>query len=276
MMKASHSPKAFLYTALPCEAKPLIDAYKLKKDTSIQPFSIFRNDDLVLTVTGIGKTATAAGVAFSRALISQHTNPVMVNIGIAGHQSHPIGSLFLADKITDPDSSRSYYPSLVFTPPCRTANLITFAKPQDAYPESALCDMEASSFYETAIRFSTGELCQCIKVISDNAVFPASQIQAQTVSALIQDNLACIKEILTNLNQITKSLPAPEDKTLFELINRRYRFSVSEQFQLAKCLNRWQVMTHENDFNFNAIPAKSGKEFLDWLNRRLDAMEFTL
>jgi adenosylhomocysteine nucleosidase len=267
--------KAFLFIALPCEAKPLIDTYKLKKDTSIHAFNIFRNNDIILTVTGIGKTAMAAGVAYSQALF-QEDNPICLNIGIAGHHDHPIGSLFLADKIADNETGRHYYPPLVFTPPCPTSELLTFAKPQAAYPDSALCDMEASSFYETAIRFSTGELCQCLKVISDNADLPASQIQAQTVSTLIHDQLATIKQVVADLTRLAGSLPAVGDKALLQLIGARYRFSVSEQIQLVKSLNRWTVMTNNSTLKPDTIPAKSGKEFLAEFSRRLDAMDFTL
>jgi adenosylhomocysteine nucleosidase len=267
--------KTFLFTALPCEAKPLIDAYKLKKDTSVHAFNIFRNDEIVLTVTGIGKTSMAAGVAYSQALFPS-SNPICLNLGIAGHQEYLVGSLFLADKITDNETGRHYYPPLTFTPPCPTSELITFAKPQAAYPDSALCDMEASSFYETAIRFSTGELCQCIKVISDNAALPASQIQAQKVSLLIHDQLPAIKQVVAELTRLSCSLPANGDKVLFQLIGTRYRFSVSEQIQLTKSLNRWAVITNNSELNPDTIPAKTGKEFLAEFSRRLDAMDFTL
>ena len=94
-MKSQPSQKAFIFTALPCEAKPLIDRYKLKKDTNIQAFNIFRNDEIILTVTGIGKTAMAAGVAYTQALFPAKLNPVMLNIGIAGQQHHDYWQLIL-------------------------------------------------------------------------------------------------------------------------------------------------------------------------------------
>ncbi|SMG63187.1 hypothetical protein BMETH_1512_0 [methanotrophic bacterial endosymbiont of Bathymodiolus sp.] len=33
----------YLFVALPCEAKPLIEHFKLKKELSIHAFSIYRN-----------------------------------------------------------------------------------------------------------------------------------------------------------------------------------------------------------------------------------------
>ena len=118
-------PRIFIYAALPCEAKPLVEHFGLKKSTSIQPFAVYVKESICLTVTGIGKSAMAAGVAYTQALFSGVEHPVLVNIGIAGHKHHALGSLFLIDKITDFDSMRSYYPPLIFTPPCPTSPIQT-------------------------------------------------------------------------------------------------------------------------------------------------------
>jgi adenosylhomocysteine nucleosidase len=269
------NPKTFIYSALPCEAKPLIDCYKLKKDTSIQAFSIFRNDDIVLTVTGIGKSAMAAGLAYSQALYPQNPHPVLVNIGIAGHRSHALGSLFLADKITDDDTGRRYYPPLIFSPPCPTANLITFAKPQHAYPESALCDMEASAFYETATRFSSGELVHCLKIVSDNESLPAQEIQPKQVSALISEQLPSILTILNELSKLA-GLLKPQELNGFDQLLSQYRFSANEQIQLKKLLSRWHLLKGQQKAEPAIGSARNGKEFLKLLDSSLNEAEFYL
>jgi adenosylhomocysteine nucleosidase len=275
LAKTLSNSTIFIFVALPCEAKPLIDHYKLKKDTSIKAFSIFRNDDIVLTVTSIGKTAMAAGVGYTQALHPQNPNPVLVNIGIAGHQDHTIGSLFLADKITDDDTGKRYYPPLSFTPPCPTANLISFAKPQQTYPESALCDMEASAFYETATRFSTGELIQSLKIVSDNAAFPAKNIDPKQVTALIGEQLPRISAILDELVKLAACIKPQEAKEFNQLLSQ-YHFSANEQIQLKKLLSRWRLLSDETETDITAVSAKNGKEFLALLHEHLDKAEFYL
>jgi adenosylhomocysteine nucleosidase len=275
LTKALINSKIFFFFALPCEAKPLIDSYKLKKDTTIQTFSIFRNNDIVLTVTGIGKSAMAAGVAYTQALYSENPNPVLINIGIAGHKHHHIGSLFLADKITDDDTGRHYYPPLVFTPPCPAANLISFSKPQQTYPESALCDMEASAFYETATRFSTGELIQCLKVVSDNASFPAQNIQPKQVSALISEQLPTISVIVNELATLAEIIK-PQESTEFNQLLSQYRFSANEQIQLKKLLSRWRLLKGQQKAESAIGSARNGKEFLQLLDSSLNEAEFYL
>jgi len=268
-------PKAFIYTALPCEAKPLIEYYKLKKDTTINAFSIFRNEDIALTVTGIGKVAMAAGIAYSMALFSAAQNPVMLNIGIAGHKDHAIGSLFIIDKITDADSGRRFYPPLVFTPPCLTTGLQTAAKPQHSYPQSDLCDMEASAFYEIATRFTASELCQCLKIVSDNESTPAHNIQAKHVSELIAVQLPVIEMILSELARLAELIkPLPLDE--FNHILSQYHFTVNEQIQLKKLLSQLQLIGEENKIELTTNSAKNSKEFLMLLNQQLNTAEFYL
>ena len=98
--------RIFIYAALPCEAKPLVEYFRLKKATTIQPFALYFNQELCLTVTGLGKNAMAAGVAYSQALFASVEHPVLIHIGIAGHQNHDLGTLFLIDKITQSENYR--------------------------------------------------------------------------------------------------------------------------------------------------------------------------
>lgn len=75
-MQANHH-RIFIYAALPCEAKPLVQHFKLKKAFTVQPFAVYGNDEICLTVTGAGKSAMAAGVAYTQALFAAVENPVL-------------------------------------------------------------------------------------------------------------------------------------------------------------------------------------------------------
>ncbi len=274
-MNPQTPPRIFIYTALPCEAKPLVEHFNLKKDTTIQPFAVYFNQQLCLTVTGLGKSAMAAGVAYTQALFASVEHPVLVNIGIAGHKHHTVGSLFLIDKITDLDSHKSYYPPLVFTPPCPTANIQTVSRPQLDYDSQHLCDMEASAFYETAVRFSTGELIHCLKVISDNASSPAENIQSKQVAQLIAAHIATLETLLAELSRLAKLITAPEPK-LFKQLTQRYHFTASEQGQLKTQLSRWAALTNVHVPEFDETSLRKGKDVLLWLDQQISKIEFTL
>jgi nucleoside phosphorylase len=275
LQKANHQFTTFIYSALLCEAKPLIDGFWLKKDTNIDCLSVYSNNSICLTVTGVGKTSMAAGVAYTQALFPPIKNPIMLNIGIAGHKDHPIGNLFLVDKISDCDTDRRYYPPLVFTPPCSTYSLQTSARPQLTYPEGNLCDMEASAFYETAVRFSTGELIQCLKIVSDNQSSSINAVNPAQVSSLIADQISHIETILVTLTKLAEIFNTPESNQLDQILTQ-YRFTANEQLQLRKLLSRWELVKGENALVKTTKLAKNGKEFLNYLNQELNEAEFYL
>ncbi|WP_333877083.1 phosphorylase family protein [Methylobacter sp.] len=274
-MTRQKPPQIFIYAALPCEAKPLIEHFKLKKNTTVQPFAVYFSQDICLTVTGLGKSAMAAGLAYTQALFASVEHPVLVNIGIAGHIDHALGRLFLIDKITDVDSRKSYYPPLVFTPPCPTACIQTVSRPQLGYDSQHLCDMEASAFYETAVRFSSGELIHCLKVISDNEASPAENIQPKQVAALIGAHVSTIETLLAELSRLAKIITVPEPK-LFEQLTQRYHFTVSEQGQLKNQLSRWVTLTDNQALEFDETRFRKGKDLLFWLDQQISKVEFCL
>lgn len=267
--------QTFIYTALPCEAKPLVEHFSLKKNTTVEPFAVYCHDDICLTVTGIGKSAMAAGVAYTQALFASASNPVFLNVGIAGHRDHALGELFLIDKVTDSDSQRNYYPPLVFTPSCPTASIQTVSKPHLDYDQPYLCDMEASAFYETAVRFSSGELIQCLKVISDNKASPAENIQPKQVSALIGAHVLMIETLLMQLKNLARLVTMPEPE-LFEQLLQRYHFTASEKMQLKSLLSRWAVASSYQSLEFDETPLHRGKDVLRWLDQRISKLDFYL
>ncbi len=133
----------FLFFALACEAKPFISHFGFKKNLEQTVFDIYQVEHMRLTITGVGKTAMAAGVAYSLALWGGQQAPIMVNLGIAGHQTAALGQLWLAEKITDADSAKSHYPQCLPKTSLSSASLVTVSQPQAQYAPDTLYDMEA-------------------------------------------------------------------------------------------------------------------------------------
>jgi adenosylhomocysteine nucleosidase len=274
-MMSSNTYKIFIYTALPCEAKPLIEHYKLKKDLTVHAFAVYLNNDICLVVSGLGKSAMAAAVAYSQARYIAIEHAVLVNIGTAGHRQYPLGELFLIDKITDSDSKKSYYPALITTAPCRRASLQTVSKPQTEYHASELCDMEASAFYETAVRFTTNELILCLKVISDNQDSSIDAINAKQVTALIATQLSIIAALLIKVSEIAALITAPEPQLFYQLLEH-YHFTAQQRQQLKSQLSRWDILTDHQSLLLEATNLVSGKDVLLWLDSRLNMIKFYL
>jgi adenosylhomocysteine nucleosidase len=265
----------FIHTALPCEARPLIEHFRLKKDLSSHPFEVYSHDGICLTITGIGKCAMAAGVAYTQARAENADKPIMLNVGIAGHADHDLGRVFLAGKIIDADTRKNYYPPLAFSPPCAVEAIRTGSRPNLDYMEPYLYDMETSAFYETAMRFSTGELIQCLKVVSDNRQTPAEQIHPKRVAEWIAAQLPVLDALLAELCRLQDSISSAEPRQLKILVGR-FHFTANERQQLRHQLLRWECLTEGKLLDIEQAGLRNGKEVLVWLAEQIDSIDYIL
>ena len=85
-----------LVVALSAEARPLIEHYRLERDSEARAFKVFRRDDVALVVAGLGKVAAAAATSFLHLAAGGGRNAVWLNVGIAGHGSRAVGEAVLA------------------------------------------------------------------------------------------------------------------------------------------------------------------------------------
>ncbi|HSW72473.1 MAG TPA: hypothetical protein VLG44_03585, partial [Chlamydiales bacterium] len=169
--------------ALPMEAAPIIKALKLKQIEK-RAFTLYGNESYRLIVTGIGKMAMAAAVSYLYAL-SQDVRG-FVNFGLAGHPTLAIGSFVLAHKITDSALNKHFYPHIPKGFMGETHQVVTKDMPELEYPQNVCYEMEASAFFQTAMRFTSIENIHVAKVISDNRLFPFAKEKA---GHLIEQNL---------------------------------------------------------------------------------------
>lgn len=265
-----------LLVALPCEAKPIAKQYRLKRLMAEPAFSIYSRDNLSLTVSGIGKNAMAAATAYTHLLFAKQPNSIWLNIGVAGHKQVAIGTPFMATKISDADNGQNHYPTFVTSPPCECSSLITFSTPQSSYPEERLCDMEASAFFEIASRFSSSELIQCFKIVSDNDENGADKVNPKQVSSLIKQQLPLINRIIQNLTEVADCLPNNSDE-IPPLFTERWHFTSSEKRQLKALLRCWKLRAPEEPIETVALPDTGNrKELLLWLKRKTDALDLVL
>lgn len=265
----------FVFTALSCEAKPLIRHWRLKKHPVKHPFEIYSDDERVVVVTGLGKVAMAGAVAYTLALFSGYSYPLLLNIGIAGHGWHGLGTLYLADKIVDAETGKKSYPQFPFTSECKTATVTTQASPATGYGEDCLYDMEASAFYEIASKFSTSELVHSLKIVSDNAKSPLEAISVNLVDGWISEHLETFDNIVERLGNGRQLLPDEEFDIYGQLLGQ-FHFTVSNAVKLKLLLQRWKLLMPDRLLNPNLVDAKNAKEWIGWLEKQLGATEFYL
>lgn len=269
------SAKLFVFTALECEAKAIINQFNLKKENSLHAFSIYKNEQVVLTVTGIGKIAMAGAVSYTLALFLDAKSPILVNIGIAGHKSQAVGDLLVASKVLDVDSGKVFYPQLIGSGWPVACGVKTAAVANTVYEQGYLNDMEASAFYEMAVRFSTSELIHCVKVVSDNETSSIEHIQPKRVVEWIANQWVEINRLFEHLAQIRETL-TPVELDDYEKIVSRWHFTVSGRVKLKALLRRWKVLSCSDWLDQCATDFVDGKELLRQLGCDIERLEIKL
>lgn len=222
--------------ALHCEAKPVIDFYRLKKSQQTRTFELYQGDNSACIISGPGKLASAAATAWAAASFEQHPAVAWINLGIAGAADRAPGSIFLVNQVTDADTRRSYYPVATGKSALAKASCISLSQPSFDYHPSHLFDMEASGFLATALRFSSAELCQCIKIVSDNQSENSSR-DKHKVGAWIEQHIQLIDQQARQLQALSAQLadlqvPAEAWQQLASLA----RFSQTQQARLRVLL----------------------------------------
>jgi hypothetical protein len=265
-----------LVVALQAEAGPIIGALDLVSARPAGIFPVYCNGDLSLVVSGIGRTHSAAAVTHLFHRTAQRVDQAWLNIGIAGHQQAPIGSVLLASRITEHASGRSWYPPYVLDVKLLRSPLVTVDEPERHYPDCCAYDMEASGFYQIACRCSTGELVQSLKIISDN---PGSDLDltADQISLLIANQMSAIEGAvgqLSDLSHVVDTVRALPD--LSSLYLEQWHFTVSQRHRLPALLSRLKVRSGQLPNIPGTSECQDARGVLRWLESKLSALPVNL
>jgi len=267
-----------IFCALPCEASPIIQHFKL---TELKPCDLFRlyqskDRDISLMITGPGKLNTAAAVTYHHARIGTQPADCWLNIGVAGHKTIPVGEARLINKITDKQSNATWYPQIIFKHNVSCAALITLDKPSATY-QSSLFDMEASAFYQMAIRLGTAEMIHCLKVISDNASQTMSSVNASDVKQMITAQLETINDLVENLRTFSHELALinaePEH---YQTIIEQWHFTQSERRQLFRLLRQWTTRFSDQEVLSTIDRHKTAQAIIRTLEDQMKNTDFVI
>jgi len=238
--------------ALRAEARPLIDRYQLEAivagvagepgdDGAFRCFHERDGSGRSLVISGVGKVAAAAATACF------HEKPldVWLNVGIAGHRDRAPGELVRAHRITDTGTGERHYPTLLGLPHIDNEGVSTVDIPETKFASRDVFDMEASGFYQTALRFSTSELVQCVKIVSDNVDTGTDGLRVERVTKLVEQNLDAIDDVVAHLETLATELEplpplgaAPDIEPFFET----WHFTTSERRRLSRLLVRLRAL----------------------------------
>ena len=237
-----------IFTALYCEAKPLIRFFGLKKDSGFIRFQVFRNEDIILLITKPGIANAAIGVTHLCSVYPPGPSDLLLNIGICGAKNRdmPIGTVYLCNKIYEMETGFSFYPDMIYAHPFEESGIATNSSPvlekhTEHIPEN-LTDMEASGVYRAGMLFFQPHQMFFVKIVSDH--FQLDKIDSNIVNELIQQNISEIAAWITRLhNRMINTPPlfTPDEENMLAEVSKNLRLTVSMQHQLRQAMRYYKL-----------------------------------
>lgn len=234
-----------LTTATEVEARFAIQTLKLKKQQN--PYcNIWKNEEIILVVSGIGKIKAASAIAYCFAITKPEIKAA-INFGLAGHESLTPGTTFLAHKITNSSSKASYYPGISFSFEGITCNLTSFDLPYCSYELGGGYDMEGAAFFETCLNFLPLDLIHSLKTVSDSDEAPLKEkIDKDFFLSLMKNSFPILNNLISTLSSVKKNLLVPP-KIDFSFFTAGWSFTQSEKNILSDLLQRLMILEKTYD-----------------------------
>ena len=165
----------YIFTAMHCEARPLIDAYGLKQIPGAASFRPAGSEgpDLLLTVTGVGEIAAAAAVAGVCTGHRPSASDFLLNLGACAGPPGTAG-IFLIRKLTEQATGKTFFPDMLYRQDCPEAEVITCMRLRKRCVEQTkvsaprLYDMEAAAVYQAGSYFFGPHQMVFLKIVSDH------------------------------------------------------------------------------------------------------------
>ncbi|MET0029723.1 MAG: hypothetical protein ABW101_18985 [Candidatus Thiodiazotropha sp.] len=184
-----------LLTALPAEAKPLIERFNLQRNHRQTALPVYQAGDIQLAVSGVGIPAIREATRYLKAISVPDQPVAWLNIGICGHGSHTLGEAMIAERVITPQGDRwdlSVPPGLAE----RCGVLCCVERPQAVYAAQMAYDMESAGFLAALNADEDMHRIGVLKVVSDNPEHGSEKITTKGVRALIAQQAALITHMI--------------------------------------------------------------------------------
>ena len=247
-----------------------MELYSLKPVQSA-PYKIYQNDQISLIISGVGKKNSKEAVLYLYEYSGKKRNCGWLNFGIGGHAKKNLGEvLYLAHKITDQRTGRSWYPPRILKCAYPSEIVLTVETAEEKYEGNFIYDMEASGFYEAASSCSPSELVHCLKIVSDNLDSPAKRVTGSMVRTLINKQLLSIDSVVNELSELSgklSNLESPPEE--LDHFLKHWHFTVTESHQLRRVLSRLKTLQPNQLWFGQTSRFSNAKEVIHFLEQQI-------
>ena len=208
----------YIFSALYVEVKDLIQTLQLKKDESIKGIEMFKKEDVILALTGVGKLQAASCVSAVLEHFDANELDYMIQFGSVASSKHSKG-LYSIHKIIG--NHRNYYPDMLLNIGLSETTVTCVEEVvRDPKEEVDLYDMESEGVYVACSRRLGPHQMYFLKFVSDSGErITPSMLQKEAslytkevvrVMDLLRnipnERYVCTEEELQVLHQFTENL----------------------------------------------------------------------
>ena len=220
-----------ILSALKAESTPLIEHFKLEKDTRF-PFPLYQNKNLYLLIIGVGKERIEQRIS---AFYKHHElkNLQFFNIGISGGNpaNSKKGQIDIINKITDDQTGQFFFPDNLINNKIEENSITTVNKSITDGGENYknLIDMEASEIFRSCIKKVPTHQISFLKIVSDYMGEDTFLLNNQIIKQLVKNHINTIQLYLSNSNKIQKIIkPILSNVDLDWIENFRFKLNLTE------------------------------------------------
>ena len=122
--------------------------------------------NVFLIITGVGKQNAKKAVAKLKKL-NNNKHDIWVNIGVAGHKTFKIGSIYEVKKVISSNNQNTFFTNSFYNE-VPTSTICCVGKEEKKYNNNYLYDMESYGLLEALDSLTIKENIFMFKIISDN------------------------------------------------------------------------------------------------------------
>ena len=226
--------------ALEAEAYPIVKFFNLKqcKNTNIS-YKVYEDEKekIYLLVSGIGNKQASIGVHELNYFKDKDKNCLWVNLGLAGHKTYDMGSIYEVKKVIN--NKQSLFTN-TFAHYFKIETLLTVEKEEKKYEKEFLYDMEGFGFLKALQKIAKRDNTFIFKIVSDNKIN-----KPENYKFFAQDN---IKKHLPKIKSLLfkyRNLEIKNDhdvELILNLIKKKYHLTFYNKKKLEKLIAKIIVL----------------------------------
>ena len=246
--------KVNFLVALKHEALPIIDYYELTLNNK-KYRNIFSNveKNIFLVIAGVGIQNAKKAVTKLQQL-NNNKDDIWVNIGIAGHETFKVGSIYEVKKVISSYNKNTFFTNSFYNK-ISTSTVCCVNKEEKKYNNKYLYDMESYGFLEALDRLTIKENIFMFKVVSDNLQFKPKSYKNFAISFISKH----IRKIDNILDQY-KNKPFEnfyDINLILNIIKNKYHVTFYNKKKLEKLLKKIFVIKGQKEIKNDVLVSKS-------------------